>query len=72
MKEPFKICENPAKYTVLHVTIVPKVEYLGHMLSKNGIAPNPKRVKAIVEMPPPKNVSQLRSFIGMILYSARN
>ncbi len=41
------------------------------MLSKNGIAPNPKRVKAIVEMPPPINVSQLRSFVGMILYYAK-
>lgn len=47
------------------------VEYLGHVLTKNGIAPNPKRIRAISEMPPPKNISQLRSFVGIILYYAK-
>ncbi|XP_012943035.1 uncharacterized protein K02A2.6-like [Aplysia californica] len=41
----------------------PFVEYLGHYLSKNGIAKGPK-TDAIMKMPAPSNESSLRSFLG--------
>jgi organic radical activating enzyme len=41
----------------------PSVDYLGHTLSTEGISKGPK-VDAIVKMPPPKDVSSLRSFLG--------
>ena len=44
------------------------VEYLGHLISSEGIRAIPSKVKAVVEAPPPKNVNQLRSFLGFINY----
>ena len=41
------------------------VEYLGHIVSKNGIQILPKKVEAIVEMPQPKDQKDLRAFLGM-------
>ena len=45
----------------------PSVEYLGHILSKQGIAKGPK-VDAVKMMPPPGNVSSLRSFLGSVQF----
>ena len=48
--------------------MIPKVEYLGHCISADGIHPIPEKVRAVLEAPPPTDVSQLRSFLGMINY----
>ena len=45
-----------------------EVEYLGHRLSKDGIAPLPTKTEAIRNMKPPSNVALLRSFLGMANY----
>ena len=37
-------------------------------MTKDGIRPNPKKVKAIVDMPSPRNVKTLKSFLGMCNY----
>jgi hypothetical protein len=50
---------------------VPEVQYLGHKLSKKGVEPNYEKIRAISELPPPKNVSQLKSFIGMIIFYSK-
>ena len=42
------------------------IEYLGHIVDKNGIHVSPKKIKGIVEMPKPRNQHQLRSFLGMV------
>lgn len=42
-----------------------QVEFLGFIISRDGIKTNPKKVKAIREFPPPKTVKELRSFLGM-------
>lgn len=47
------------------------VEYCGHIISSAGLKQSPKKVKAIGEKPAPQDVSQLRSFLGMIQYYAR-
>lgn len=47
------------------------VKYLGHIISIHGIQPNPEKVKAIVEAPSPKDVSQLKSYLGLINYYAK-
>ena len=50
---------------------LPEVTYLGHVISKDGIAVNPERVQAILDWTPPKNVKQVRSFLGLASYCRR-
>lgn len=40
--------------------------FLGHVINQHGISPDPLKTTAIKEMPPPKTVSELRRFVGMI------
>ena len=48
--------------------MLPEVEYLGHKISEKGLQPTTQKVRAIVEAPQPTNVSQLKSFLGMLNY----
>ena len=48
--------------------MLPSVEYLGHKISAEGLQPSEEKVRAIREAPPPSNVSQLRSFLGLVNY----
>eukprot|EP00804_Cyclotella_cryptica_P027451 CCRYP_008864-RA/>CCRYP_008864-RA protein AED:0.29 eAED:0.29 QI:0/0/0/1/1/1/2/245/709 len=45
-----------------------ETEYLGYVLSRDGIKPQPKKVQAILALTPPQNVKQLRRFLGMVQY----
>lgn len=45
-----------------------EVKYLGHVIDKSGRKPVPEKIKAIVESKPPNDVSELRTFLGMINY----
>ena len=42
-----------------------KVHFLGHIISEEGLAVDPEKVKAIVEWPECKNVDEVRSFLGL-------
>ena len=48
-----------------------EVEYLGHIVSSSGISPNPKKVKAVQECPFPKNIHEVRHFLGLVSYYRR-
>ena len=39
---------------------------LGHLVDKHGVHPDPQKTDAISNMKPPKNVTELRRFLGMI------
>ena len=45
-----------------------ELEYLGYWITREGIMPVPKKIKAISNIAIPKNKKQLRRFIGMINY----
>jgi hypothetical protein len=45
-----------------------KIEYLGYILTRDGIKPQPKNVQAILALNLPNNVKELRHFLGMIQY----
>ena len=49
----------------------PSVEYLGHVISAEGLSPTQKKVRAIAEAPAPQDVSQLCSFLGMVNYYSK-
>lgn len=42
------------------------VSYLGHIISAEGLKTEGSKVQAIVEAPQPKNVGELKSFLGMV------
>ena len=45
-----------------------EIEYLGYILTRQGIKPQPKKVEAILALTPPSNVKDLRRFLGMVQY----
>ena len=47
------------------------VYYLGHKIDSQGLHTLPDKVKAILEAPQPRNVQELRSFLGFINYYCR-
>ena len=48
-----------------------QVAFLGHIVSKEGIAVDPEKVSAVTNWEPPKNVGELRSFLGLAGYYRR-
>ena len=48
--------------------MVSTVEYLGHVISEKGIRPTEEKTKAIVNAPTSQNVTQLKSFLGLLNY----
>ena len=48
-----------------------QVVYLGHVISKEGIAPDPAKVQKVRDFPVPTNVSKLRQFLGLASYYRR-
>ena len=48
-----------------------KVVYLGFVVSRNGISPDPQKVEAVRDFPRPFYVRSLRSFLGLASYYRR-
>ncbi|KAH8323677.1 hypothetical protein KR067_009813 [Drosophila pandora] len=45
-----------------------QVEFLGYIVTQDGIKANAQKVKAITDMKPPANMKELKSFLGMTSY----
>ena len=48
-----------------------KVNFLGHVLTKAGIEVQPDKVEAVQNWPTPRNLTELRSFVGLCSYYRR-
>lgn len=46
-------------------------EFLGHIISRDGIRTNPKKIEAVKNFPRPKNMKELQSFLGLCNYYRR-
>ena len=42
------------------------VEYLGHKIDASGLHPTTAKVKTVVNAPIPKNLSELKSYLGLL------
>ena len=58
---------KPSKCKLLQKTI----SFLGHVVSKNGVATDPEKVQAVADWPVPTNVTEVRSFLGLCSYYRR-
>ena len=48
-----------------------EVKYVGHLITSQGLKPDPSKVKALQEMPAPKSKEEVRRFLGFIQYLAK-
>ncbi|UYV66446.1 hypothetical protein LAZ67_4001706 [Cordylochernes scorpioides] len=48
-----------------------RMKVLGHLIDGDGIYPDPDKVEAVRNFPRPKNVSEVRSFLGLCSYYRR-
>ena len=60
-----------SKCVFLKTSVQTSVRYLGHVIDANGLHATDDKVKAIVNAPRPKNVAELRSFLGLLQYYGR-
>jgi hypothetical protein len=61
-REKFYVCKAKSSFAQK------EVKYLGHIVDKQGIRPDPKKVEAVQTWPVPKNVHDVRSFLGLVNY----
>lgn len=48
--------------------VKPELEYLGHVITPDGVKPNEEKCKAVKEFPIPKTPKQVKSFLGLAGY----
>uniref|UniRef100_A0A146M517 RNA-directed DNA polymerase n=1 Tax=Lygus hesperus TaxID=30085 RepID=A0A146M517_LYGHE len=48
-----------------------EVDYLGHVVTRDGVQPDPKKVEAVKAFPRPRNQQELKSFLGLSNYYRR-
>ena len=45
-----------------------RVVFLGHVISRSGVGPDPAKISAVLEWPTPRNLTEVRSFVGLASY----
>ena len=48
-----------------------EVKFLGHVVSKQGVTVDPAKIEAVMKWEPPKNVTEVRNFLGLVGYYRR-
>ena len=51
--------------------LLKEVSFLGHIVSVEGIRVDPTKIEAVVNWKPPRNVTEVRSFLGLAGYYRR-
>lgn len=46
----------------------PELEYLGHIVTAEGVKPNPKKLEAVSNFKQPRNPTDIKSFLGLAGY----
>ncbi len=64
-----QLCDTGLKVNAAKSTFCAlEIEYLGYVLTRDGIKPQSNKVQAILVIEPPTGVKQLRHFLGMVQY----
>lgn len=50
---------------------VAEVTYLGHIVTSEGVKPDPSKLKAVKDFPRPRNAKEVRGFLGLAGYYRR-
>lgn len=58
---------NPSKCQIG----LPSVEFVGHLITADGIRPTPKKVEAVLNFPRPTTAKELKRFLGTINFYRR-
>ena len=58
---------NPDKMTIAAT----EVKYFGHIMSAEGLKPDPTKIKAVKEMATPTNKKELQTLLGMVTYLSK-
>ncbi|GAB0092892.1 uncharacterized protein DMENIID0001_079420 [Sergentomyia squamirostris] len=45
-----------------------EIKFLGHIISSDGVRPNPEKLRALENAPQPKDLKQLQAFLGLMNY----
>ena len=45
-----------------------EIAFLGHIVTREGVKPNPDKIKAVTEFPIPRTEKQIKSFLGLVGY----
>lgn len=48
-----------------------EVTYLGHVISENGLKPNPEKINAVVNYPILRTAKHIKQFLGLVGYYRR-
>jgi hypothetical protein len=60
--EKFYVCKAKSSFAQK------EIKYLGHIVNEQGIRPDLKKVEAVQTWPVPKNVHDVKSFLGLVNY----
>ena len=60
-----KICKDKCDFAS------PSIKFLSHIVSSDGIRPDPEKVQVIQDYPTPSLVTEVRAFVGMASYYRR-
>ena len=64
-----QLCDAGLKVNAAKLTFCAfEIEYLGYVLTRDGIKPQSNKVQAILAIELPTGVRQLRHFLGMVQY----
>lgn len=48
-----------------------EIDFIGHVLTSDGLKVDPRKVEAVQNMPRPQNVADVQRFVGMVKYLAK-
>ena len=61
------LCLNSSKMNLRKT----KVKFMGHLITKDGVKPEPEKIKAVQEMPRPTSKNKLLGLLGLVNYLSK-